>query len=72
MNYNQTSLEISKIGMELHSPYNDGWVSWTAKEYLYKLKWQIEDILKDSPTFRNEEEFLLNREKELTWKELKK
>lgn len=71
MDYNQVHHQVYMAGVELHSPYNDGFVQWELKKDLYKLKWLVDAILKDSPTFNDEEEFLKQHEKEVMWRKLK-
>ena len=72
MDYNQISHQIYMSGVELHSSRNDGFTSFEIKKDLYKLKWMLEEIMKDSPTFAGEEEFLKEHEKKSMWRTLKK
>ena len=48
---------IRKSLGEIHSPYNDGWVSSSCKHELYMLKCWLEDAYKDLPTFAGEEKW---------------
>jgi hypothetical protein len=41
--------------VEIHSPYNDGWVSRACKHDLYVLKSWLEDEYKKLPTFVGED-----------------
>jgi hypothetical protein len=59
-------------GVELHSPYNDGYTQWAIKQDLYRIKWLVDNILKDSPTFSGEEEFLKDHEQHVMWKTLQR
>jgi hypothetical protein len=52
--------------------YNDGYTQWSIKEDLYKLKWLIDEIMADSPSFAGEEEFLKENEQVKMWSTLKK
>ena len=70
MDYNSVSHQIYIAGVELHSPYNDGYVQWEIKKDLYKLKWLLDEILKDSPEFTGEEEFLQEQSKKQMWRAL--
>ena len=72
MDYNQVSHQIYMSGVELHSMYNDGFTQFEIKKDLYKLKWMLEEIMKDSPTFAGEDEFLKEHEKKSMWRTLKK
>ena len=70
MDYNSVNHQIYIAGVELHSPYNDGYVQWEIKKDLYKLKWLLDGILKDSPEFVGEEEFLKEQSKQQMWRAL--
>ena len=70
MDYNSVSHQIYIAGVELHSPHNDGYVQWEVKKDLYKLKWLLDGILKDSPEFVGESEFLQEQSKKQMWKTL--
>ena len=49
--------QIHKLLGEIHSPYNDGWISSACKQDLYMLKCFIEDEYKKLPQFEGEEEW---------------
>lgn len=70
MDYNSVSHQIYIAGVELHSPRNDGYVQWEVKKDLYKLKWLLDEILKDSPEFVGETEFLQEQSKKQMWRTL--
>jgi hypothetical protein len=72
MDYNQVSHQIYMSGVELHSMYNDGFTQFEIKKDLYKLKWLLDEIMADSPTFAGEDEFLKEREQVKMWRTLKK
>ena len=63
--------QINSAGSECSSPYNDGFVAWSIKQDLYKIKWRLEEILGECPKFSPEDEFLENRQKQLVWYKLK-
>ena len=71
MDYHSVHHQIYLSGVELNSPYNDGYVQWEVKKELYKIKWLVDSILKDSSTFSGEEEFLKENEQKVMWKTLK-
>lgn len=71
MDYNQVSHQIYMAGVELHSPKNDGFTQWGIKQDLYKLKWMLDDIMKEAPTFADEQEFLKENEQKVMWRTLK-
>lgn len=71
MDYNQIHHQIYMAGVELRSPYNDGFTQWEIKKDLYQLKWLLDQIMKDSPTFSDEEDFLKEHEQKVIWRTLK-
>jgi hypothetical protein len=71
MDYNSVNHQIYMSGVELNSPYNDGFTTFEIKKDLYKLKWMLDAIIKDSPTFSGEDEFLKEHEQKVMWKRLK-
>ena len=42
---------------EIHSPYNDGWISSSCKQELYLLKCWLEDEYRKLPEFAGEEKW---------------
>lgn len=65
---NQT---IGKIYGGVITPYNDGWTQWACKKQLYEIKFKLDKLLAECPTFVGEEEFLEDQEKNKTWNILK-
>lgn len=72
MDYNSVHHQIYIAGVELHSPRNDGFTTFEIKKDLHKLKWLLDEIMVDSPTFSGEEEFLKEHEQKKMWKILSK
>lgn len=72
MDYNAVNHQIHMAGVELNSPHNDGFTQWEIKQDLYKVKFLVDEILKSSPEFVGETEFLEQHQKQLMWKELEK
>ena len=72
MDYNSVSHQIYTAGVELHSPYNDGYNQWAIKQDLYRIKWLVDAILKDSDTFTDEDEFIKEHEQKVMWRTLQK
>ncbi len=70
MDYNAVHHQIYMAGVELHSPYNDGYVQWEIKKDLHKLKWLLDEIMADSPDFVDEEKFLKEYEQVKMWRTL--
>jgi len=71
MDYNSVHHQIYMAGVELHSHYNDGYTQWYIKQDLYRIKWLVDQILKESGTFAGEEEFLKEHEQTVMWRTLK-
>lgn len=64
--------QIRSISRECSSPYNDGFVSFGFKKDLYQIKFLIDEVLKNSPTFgQTEQEWLTEQEKQRIIKILK-
>lgn len=72
IDYNQLHHNIYIAGVELHSPYNDGYTQFEIKKDLLKLKWLLEEILADSPYIAGEDEFLKERDQVKMWRILTK
>lgn len=70
MDYNSVSHQIYIAGVELNSPRNDGFNAWEIKKDLYKIKFLVDEILKTSPTFVSETEFLEEHSKKQMWHNL--
>ena len=70
MDYNSVSHQIYMSGVELNSHRNDGFVSFEIKKDLYRLKFLLDQILKDSPEFMGEPEFLEQQSKQQMWRTL--
>lgn len=71
MDYNSVHHQIYMAGVELRSPYNDGYTQWGIKQDLYRIKWLVDSILNDSGQFSGEEEFLKEHEQKVMWSTLK-
>jgi hypothetical protein len=70
---------VENIVNQLHScshamndPRMDGFVTWGCKQDLYTIKFILDDILENSPTYSVEKEWLEERAKEKTWKIISK
>jgi vancomycin permeability regulator SanA len=70
MDYNAVHHQIIMTGVELNSPRNDGFVAFEMKKDLYRLKFLLDQILKDSPEFVGEAEFIEQQSKQQMWKAL--
>jgi vancomycin permeability regulator SanA len=70
IDYNAVSHQIYMSGVELNSPRNDGFVAFEIKKDLHRLKFLLDEILKDSPEFAGESEFLQEQSKKQMWRAL--
>jgi hypothetical protein len=70
MDYNTIHHQLYTAGVELFSPYNDGYSQWYIKQDLYRIKWLVDEILTDSPEFSGEKEFLEEHSKVKMWRTL--
>ena len=67
---NEIKFQLIKAHGEICSPYNDGYTSWNTKQELYQIKFLIDEMLRQQPTFSGEEEWLEEQHKKLMWSEL--
>lgn len=67
MDYNSVHHQIYSAGVELNNARNDGYVTWEIKQDLYKIKFLVDEILRTSPTFAPEPEFLEEQSKKQMW-----
>jgi len=72
MDYHSVQHQIYMSGVELNSPRNDGFTSFEIKKDLHKLKWLIDEIMADSPSFAGEDEFLKEHDQTKMWRTLSK
>ena len=59
-------------GVELHSNYNDGFNQFEIKKDLHRIKWLIDEIMSDAPSFEGEDEFLKEHDQTKMWRTLSK
>lgn len=70
---------ISDIINQLNSAYyvcsdsrQDGFTTWPIKQDLYRIKWTLDRIIENCPTFLDEPDFLKEHEQEVLIETLKK
>ena len=68
----QITTELQKIYYATTDPRMDGFVTWSCKQDLYRVKFALEDMLAKCPTYSVEAEWLEQRDKELVWQALNK
>lgn len=59
--------DLRSCHAQVTSVYNDGFTSWACKQDLYRVKFELDKMLKDSPTFADEQEWV---EQQQIWKVL--
>lgn len=65
------SQQLYRMGRESSSPYNDGYIAFEIKKELYEIKFILDQIIKTSPSFSGENEWLTEQEKKRIIKHLK-
>jgi hypothetical protein len=71
-NVDQVISECQKMHHGATDPYVTGWNNWPCKQDLYRVKFAVDEMLKNTSTFTGEAEWLLEQEKEQVWKILKR
>jgi len=64
--------QIRKAIVEMNSPYSDGYSAWGIKQDLYLLKFMLDKVLANAPTFVGEEEWLKEQSQSKMMEILKK
>lgn len=64
--------ECHKMYRGANDPHMTGWVNWPCKQDLYRVKFAVDEMLKNTGGFAGEAEWLEEQQKEKMWKELKK
>ena len=59
--------DLSSCYAQVISGYNDGFTAWACKQDLYRVKFELDRMLKHSPTFAGEQEWI---EQQQVWKAL--
>jgi hypothetical protein len=62
--------QINACSSQMNSNYNDGFIQWGCKQDLLIVKYQLDELLRNSPTFAGEQEFVDQLDKQLVWKRL--
>jgi hypothetical protein len=52
--------------------WDTGFVQWPCKQDLYQVKFVLDEMLKNTPTFSGEQEWLDQQSKQQVWNTLKK
>ena len=62
--------ECQKMHAGATDPYMSGFVNWPCKQDLYRVKFAVDEMLRDTGTFVGESEWLDEQQKEKMWKAL--
>ena len=60
--------QLRSCSYAMSDPGMDGFVTWGCKQDLYNIKFILDDIIENAPTYAGEQEWLEERAKEKTWK----
>jgi hypothetical protein len=71
-NVNQVIADCQKMYYGANDPYVTGYVNWPCKQDLYRVKFAVDEMLKNTSGFADEQEWLEELQKEKVWKALKK
>jgi hypothetical protein len=70
-NVNKVIAECQKMYRGATDPYETGWNNWPCKQDLYRVKFAVDEMLKNTSGFAGEEEWLKEQEQEKIVKILK-
>ena len=70
-NVNKVISECQKMHLGATDPNMTGWVNWPCKQDLYRVKFAVEEMLKNTSRFVDEDEWLLEQEQKRMWEKLK-
>ena len=62
--------ECQKMYHGANDPHMTGFVNWPCKQDLYRVKFAVDEMLKNTGTFAGEQEWLDEQQKEKMWKAL--
>jgi hypothetical protein len=64
--------QLGACSAQVSNVYNDGFTAWGCKQDLLQVKYELDQMLRDLPTFVGEEEYVQELEKKTVWKTLKR
>ena len=70
-NVDKVIAECQKMYRGAIDPYETGWNNWPCKQDLYRVKFAVDEMLKNTSGFAGEEEWLKEQEQEKIVKILK-
>ena len=69
-NVDHVIAQCRKMHAGANDPYVTGFVNWPCKQDLYRVKFAVDEMLKNTSGFVGEEEWLEEQAKEKMWKTL--
>jgi len=66
-NIDKIITDIGRCAREMNDWHNDGYVQWHCKQDLYRVKFELDRLLKTSPYFSMEQEWLDDQAKQQVW-----
>jgi hypothetical protein len=70
-NVDKVIADCQKMYHGATDPYVTGFVNWPCKQDLYRVKFAVDEMLKNTGSFVGEAEWLEEQEKQQMWKALK-
>jgi hypothetical protein len=70
-NVDQVIGQCQKMYAGANDPYVTGFVNWPCKQDLYRVKFAVDEMLRNTSDFAGESEWLEEQEKLKMWKALK-
>jgi len=69
-NVDKVIADCQRMYMGAADPNMTGWVNWPCKQDLYRVKFAVDEMLKNTGDFIGEQEWLEQQQKEKMWKAL--
>ena len=73
-NVNDIINQCQRMWFGANDPYVTGWNNWPCKQDLYRVKFAVEEMLRQTPTFTGESEWVAEQldeqEKRRVWRAL--
>jgi hypothetical protein len=66
-NTDQILIQLHQCAAEMNDWRNEGYSQWSCKQDLYRVKFELDRLLKTSPHFSMEPEWLEEQQKQQVW-----
>ena len=70
-NVDEVISQCQQMYFNATDPHLTGWEQWPCKQDLYRVKFAVEEMLKNTSRFVDEDEWLLEQEQKRMWEKLK-